>query len=299
MIIISSLGITLSCDKSEEMKGTKSESLKPPIISSVKIVPEGPLSSDRLQAVVEAKGLTSVEYVYRWKRNGEDIMGETESTLESEHFLKGDSIEVEVIPYQDEVEGKAKRSEPVIILNSLPVIRSAGIEPSPAYSKDDLKAEVEVFDADSDFIRYTYQWKKGDEEIPGETGSILSSSHFKKGDKISYRLSVADGESEEIMLHSKASNILNSPPNITSQSSGDVTEGFLYEYTVAAEDPDDDLLTFRLSSAPEGMTIDSSTGLIRWKIGEKQRDESYEFKVIVSDAEGAMAIQPITLKVSY
>lgn len=299
MIIIFCLWTTLSCDKSEEKKGTESESSALPVISSVKILPEKPLSSDLLQAVVEAQGLTSGEYVYQWKRNGEEIMGETESTLESEYFFKGDSIQVEVIPYQDEVEGKAKRSEPVVILNSPPVIRSASIEPSPAYSKDDLRAEVDVFDADGDYIRYSYQWKKGNEEILGESGSTLSCSYFKKGDKISYRVSVTDGESEEVVLHSNVSYILNSPPHITSQSSGYITEGFLYEYTVAADDLDGDPLTFSLSSAPEGMTIDSSTGVIRWKIGEKQREESCEFKVMVSDSEGGLAIQPITLSVSF
>ena len=135
-------------------------------------------------------------------------------------------------------------------------------------------------------------------EILGETGSTLSRVYFKKGDKISYRVTVTDGESKEVVLHSTVSSILNSPPSITSQSSGCITEGSVYEYTVAAEDPDGDPLTFNLSSAPEGMTIDSSTGVVRWKISEKQSEGNYEFKVIVSDAEGAMAIKPITLSFS-
>jgi len=171
------------------------------------------------------------------------------------------------------------------------------IEPSPAHSRDDLKAEVDAFDADGDYIRYSYQWEKDDEEIAGETDATLSNAHFKRGDKISYRLSVSDDESEEIVVHSNTISILNSSPSITSQPSGHM-EGFLYEYAVSAEDPDGDQLEFKLSSAPEGMTIDSSTGMIRWKVGEKQREGSYEFKVIVSDSEGAVAIQPITLNVS-
>ena len=108
---------------------------------------------------------------------------------------------------------------------------------------------------------------------------------------------MSDVESEEIVIHSNVVSILNSSPSITSQPSGRM-EGFLYEYAVAAEDPDGDQLEFKLSSAPEGMTIDSSTGMIKWKVGEKQREGSYEFKVIVSDSEGATAIQPITLNIS-
>lgn len=296
MAVIFVLGITLSCDKSEKEGGTPPESSALPVISSVEILPERPLSSDSLQAVVEPQGL---EYVYQWRKNDEEIMGETDSILESGHFLQGDSIEVEVIPYQDEVEGEAKRSEPVVIFNNPPVIRSASIEPSPAYAKDDLRSKVDAFDADGDYLRYAYQWRKGNEEIPGEIGSTLSSSYFKKGDKISFRVSVTDGESEEVMLNSKSISILNSPPQIDSQSAGAITEGFSYEYTVVAEDPDGDPLTFKLFSAPEGMTIDSATGVIKWDIAEKQREGSCEFKVIVSDAEGAMAIQPITLSISF
>ena len=297
LIIIFGLVIAPSCGKSEEKKGAESETLVPPVIESVKILPERPLSSSYLQAVVKSQGFTPVEYVYSWKRNGEEIIGEEESTLKSEHFFKGDRIEVEVIPYREKVKGMAKKSGPVLILNSPPNIKSVAITPSPAYSKDDLHAEVDAFDPDGDYIRYAYQWKKGDEEIPGEIEATLSSSHFKRGDKISYWVSMTDGESKEIVLHSNASSILNSAPCITSQPSG-IIEGFLYEYEVAAEDPDGDPLKFSLSSAPEGMTIDSATGVIRWNIGERQRKGSYEFKVIVSDTEGAKAVQPITLNVS-
>ncbi len=297
MVAIFCFGTTLSCDKSEEKKEVESKISALPVVSSVKILPERPLSGSHLQAVVKSQGFNPIEYIYCWKKNGEEIVGEEESTLESENFVKGDSIEVEVTPYLNDVKGKAKKSEPVIILNSPSVVRSASIEPVPAHSGDDLKAKVDVFDADGDYIRYAYQWKKGDEEILGETDSTLSSTHFKRGDKISYRLSVSDGESEEVVVHSNVVCILNSSPSITSRPSGNI-EGFLYEYTVAAEDPDGDQLEFKLSSAPEGMTIDSSTGVIRWIAREKQREGSYEFKVIVSDPEGAMAIQPITLNMS-
>ncbi len=75
-------------------------------------------------------------------------------------------------------------------------------------------------------------------------------------------------------------------------------EGSSYEYTVAAEDPDKDAVEFSLSAAPDGMTIDSATGLIRWQVSEEQKEGSFQFKVIASDPEGAQSIQPVTLKLS-
>jgi hypothetical protein len=68
-----------------------------------------------------------------------------------------------------------------------------------------------------------------------------------------------------------------------------------YEYTVTAEDPDEDEVKFSLSSAPEGMTIDSDSGLIRWQISDQQQGGTYNFEVIAIDPEGAQSVQPITL----
>ena len=300
IIVILTLAFAFSCEKAkEEEKEVITGIPAPPVINFVKILPENPSSSEDLEAKVETKWDADVEYVYQWRKNGGEIMGETESTLESNCFFKGDTIEVRVMPYKGELMGKFKRSKPVVILNSPPVVKSASIEPSPAYANNDLKVKVDAFDADGDYIRYTYQWKKGNRELQGETGSTLSSSYFKKGDKISYWASVTDGESEEKQFYSGTTLIHNSPPSIVSQSSGKVTGGSLYEYKVVAEDVDGDALTYKLSSAPEGMTINASTGMIKWNIAREQRDVNYEFKVIVVDAEGAVAIQPITLKISF
>lgn len=297
-LMISTLMFSFSCNKAEEKEeGIESENLTIPVISSVEIRPEKPLSCEDLEAIVKIKGGADEEY--KWWKNGNEITGEAGSTLGIECFFKGDSIEVEVIPYRRDVKGQAKRSEPVVILNSPPIIKFAGIEPSPAYSRDDLKAKVDVFDADSDYIRYTFQWEKDNREIPGETGSTFPSSYFKRGDKVRYRVGVSDGESEEVVRHSKTSDILNSPPSIISQSSGKITGESIYEYKVVAEDADGDSLTYRLASAPEGMTINPSSGVIKWNVGEEQKGENHEFKVIVEDEKGALSIQSITLKVTF
>jgi hypothetical protein len=273
--------------------------LLPPVVNSVTIHPEKPRSSDRLRAQVNPQAPAAGGYAYRWKKNGEEIMGEKEDILETVHFSKGDEIEVEVTPYRDEMQGEEKVSGPVLIVNSLPVAASARLEPLPAYTKDDLQAVVDASDADGDYLRYSFLWKKNLETIPGESGSTLSNAHFIKGDRISYRVNVSDGEVGGVMLTSNSLYIRNSPPLITSQSSGRVTEGFLYEYGVTAKDPDGEPLRFELSSAPEGMVIDSSTGLVTWEIGEEQREGSYEFTVVVRDPEGSTAMQPVTLSISF
>jgi len=98
IVVIFCLGTAPSCDKSEEKEEANSKISSLPVISSVRIMPEKPLSSSHLQAVVEHQGLAPVSYVSCWKENGEEITGEEENSLESENFSKGDSIEVEVTP---------------------------------------------------------------------------------------------------------------------------------------------------------------------------------------------------------
>ncbi|RKY88165.1 hypothetical protein DRQ09_03310 [candidate division KSB1 bacterium] len=57
----------------------------------------------------------------------------------------------------------------------------------------------------------------------------------------------------------------NHPPRITSSPVKKAYQDSLYIYQVTAEDSDGDSLIFSLRIAPEGMTIDSLTGLIKWK----------------------------------
>jgi hypothetical protein len=57
---------------------------------------------------------------------------------------------------------------------------------------------------------------------------------------------------------------VNDAPVITSSPPPTAEAGVRYQYNVSADDGDDDPLEFTLSKAPEGMTIDSHSGEIRW-----------------------------------
>ena len=57
----------------------------------------------------------------------------------------------------------------------------------------------------------------------------------------------------------------NGPPQITSTPATSAATGVLYTYAAQAADPDPgDILTFSLPTAPAGMTIDPSSGLVKW-----------------------------------
>ncbi len=85
----------------------------------------------------------------------------------------------------------------------------------------------------------------------------------------------------------------NAPPVITSQPPQGI-ESLDYEYQVAASDPDDSSFTYRLEEAPDGMTIDEKTGLIKWDLTEATPG-MHTIAIIVSDPDGAEAAQEYTL----
>ena len=62
---------------------------------------------------------------YQWEKNGEVIPEEKGPVLERGQFKKGDSITVIIIPDDREIQGHPKKSEPVLISNSPPIIHSS------------------------------------------------------------------------------------------------------------------------------------------------------------------------------
>jgi RHS repeat-associated protein len=69
--------------------------------------------------------------------------------------------------------------------------------------------------------------------------------------------------------------------------------GVLYTYQVRATDPNDDKLAFDLVTAPTDMTIDTTTGLIRWT----PQAGVYDVVVMVTDGRGGSDSQSFQLSV--
>jgi hypothetical protein len=165
-------------------------------------------------------------------------------------------------------------SPPRALSNNPPRIVSAKILPEPPYTDTDLEVEVEATDAESDFITYTYQWLKTKEgetadtgvALEGETNPTLSHELFTGGDALAVVITPSDGEAEGVPYRTKYAVIANAPPRIISEPPEFIPTEGVYTYQVQAEDPDGDPLTFSLSEAPEGMTIDAGTGLVSWPI---------------------------------
>ena len=74
--------------------------------------------------------------------------------------------------------------------------------------------------------------------------------------------------------------------------------GDTYEYHVKATDPDNDTLIYTLREKPDGMTIDSSSGIIKWKVGI-ENEGVYNITVSIRDDYGGELIVPFTSTISF
>ena len=114
-------------------------------------------------------------------------------------------------------------------------------------------------------------------------------------DRFSYR--VSDGE-----FQSNTATVLlpirppNRPPRILSAPPTIVGSGFAYRYRVLAADEDlGDVLSFTLTAAPAGMTMDDA-GVVRWQPSAADLGP-HQVTVAVTDQEGAGDVQAFTLQV--
>jgi len=165
----------------------------PPAIQEVRIQPKVAYANDNLKVSVrssDADGDT-VDYTYQWEKNGEILSQDKNEVLERGQFKKGDSIIVTVTPDDRESIGKPKKSEPIKIANSPPIITS-----SPPNKTDGniYTYQVTVNDPDNNPIIFTLKTAPKGMEIDKETGLIRW--EIRRGDQGTPSIEIEASDSE-------------------------------------------------------------------------------------------------------
>ena len=88
----------------------------------------------------------------------------------------------------------------------------------------------------------------------------------------------------------------NQPPYMISTPSSAARIGSPYSYTAEAVDPEFQPLTWSLTAAPAGMTIDPDTGLVAWTPGPSQAGDA-DVVVQAADPAGGIASQAFVVRV--
>jgi len=251
---------------------------------SVTLLPENPTSSGCLRAVIQGvPGRSAVV----WSVNGTVVASGTGTQLCSDSYKRDDLVTVTVGTLDIGAEASVK------IDNSPPRIVDISSTPDQIFAGTDITVSPVAEDADGDDVSFSFQWLVNGESNPLLTEATLPSNAFTKGDTIQVLIVPNDFFTDGPTYESYAQPIPNAPPQITSQPPQGI-RSLEYRYQVAANDPDDTVLTYRLVEAPDGMTIDTNSGLIKWDLSSVVPGE-YTIAILVADPEGAEAAQEYKL----
>lgn len=162
-----------------------------PVIQEVKIEPKVAYANDNLKVFVKTSDVDgdSVNYAYQWEKNGAILTEEKKEVLEKGQFRKGDSIAVTVAPSDGECTGMPRKSEPIVISNSPPMVVS-----SPPNKTDGniYTYQVRANDPDDDPVIFTLKTAPKGMEINKETGLIRWEIRKDDKGKHSVEIEVSD-----------------------------------------------------------------------------------------------------------
>ena len=209
---------------------------------------------------------------------GNDIdPGETITySINDSRFSQSDNVFSWVTGYDDagvysvEVsvsDGEASASQTLTVtvnnVNRAPVLDPIGDK--TAYENSLLEFNVTAADPDNDALTYSAaNLPPGASFDPATQTFSWTPSFNQSATYPGVLFFVTDGALNDSETITITVNDENRPPQITSTPVTSVLENSSYAYDVDAVDPDGDDITYALVSAPEGMTIDSASGLIDW-----------------------------------
>ena len=157
------------------------------------------------------------------------------------------------------------------------------------------KYAINAIDPDGDSLTYQLLDSPAGAEINGQ-GEFTWQPDAVGRFTVSVQVSDAPGavavQSFEILVRDP-----NRPPVITSDPVLEADAGLPYSYQVKATDPDNDEITYSVTSNATGLKIDSKTGLISWDVFSTASGQ-YPIKIIVKDPYGALAQQIFLLNVT-
>lgn len=275
---------------SEAGGGRVSDLSRPPASSvsalySLQIVPTNATRNSTIYLV--AQGFKPSDAKIEWLVNDKITSGPAVSQLNTAETKKGDKIQAKAI-----IQGKKILSNTIQIKNSPPEISKVRILPEIFKPGDTLYVDVSGSDLDGDEVTITYEWTKNSEPA-GNSKKIAVP--LKRGDKVSVKITPFDGEvyGRSLVLHRE---IVNMPPMII-ENRKFTFDGKVYSYQVTATDPDGDTLIYSLKTAPASMTINPSTGLIKWDVPPEFKGRA-SVSVSVTDRHGGEAMQSITIDIT-
>jgi RHS repeat-associated protein len=182
-------------------------------------------------------------------------------------------------------------------LNASPIITSTPV--TTATEGLLYQYDVAATDVDNDPLTYSLIITPTGMVIDRATGLIRwTPSGTQAGShRVAVRVSDGRGGTYTQSYTIAVAEVVNNPPIITSNPLTTATEGMLYRYAFAAFDADDDDLSARLTTFPDGMDFDPATAAIVWTPNGTQSG-IHEVMLEVADGRGGIATQRYAITVA-
>lgn len=251
---------------------------------SIGLQPQVPIGSVETRAYVNNMP-SSHELI--WERNGQIIEGARGDRLPKGLVKRDDTLTVRARYDGGEVQTSAR------VGNSPPEIVAINFVDPAIHHGVDIVLDVVASDADGDALSFTYRWMLNGEEIPGQASGRLPGDLFRKGDRIAVHVVPADVLNEGVPFIGREFTIPGAPPNFVSEPPLRF-QSLNYEYQVRAFDPDGDSISYALIDPPQGMSIDSKSGLLEWSLANVPAGD-YLIRIRAADSDGMEAFQEFTL----
>ena len=235
---------------------------------------------------LNAKGFNLSEAAIVWLVN--DTIADDSSSLQfrATNVVRGDAVQAKAV-----LKDQTILSNIVKIGNTPPKTTSLKLLPEVFKPGDTLNIAAEGTDADGDPVSFIYEWTKNGAPA-GSTNNLANP--VQRGDKISIKITPFDGREygSPVVIERE---IRNMPPVIVEHKELSF-DGAVYAYQVRASDPDGDTLSYSLQSPQEGMTIDPSSGLLKWVVPKDFKGKK-SVVVAASDGRGGTATYAIEITI--
>ena len=148
-----------------------------------------------------------------------------------------------------------------------------------------------VTGADGREVSYKYEWTLNGQAAGDGTDHL---GGFKRGDRVGVKVTPVEGDKPGQARFLDVA--INNMPPVIAESKQVSFDGKTFVYQVKGTDPDGDTVSYALENAPQGMTINSQTGLITWPITENDYGER-TFKVKIDDGKSGVTTELIKVDI--
>jgi fibronectin type 3 domain-containing protein len=285
-----------------------------PTISAVSISPSSPTTAQTLTASVTASDPDGdpLTYTYQWTKNGPDIPGATDSTLNlatAGNGDRGDLIRVRVTASDGVHASSPTTSDPVTVVNAPPTA-TVSLSPTSPTTNQILTATATKADGDGDPVTLTFTWKvngtvKRTTTAPSaltDTFDLSVAGNGDKGQVVSVEVTPSDGSVAGGTVSSSAT-VANSAPTLASasiQESTATTNATLHAIEGTTTDADGDVVTFAYQWSKNGVDIAgaASASLDMSVAGNGDKGDAIRVRITPTDgtANGAsLTSAPLTV----